>query len=75
MADVEQTEKMIPIIMCEISLGQFVCGLALDAVDTTMTFNVIHRRLGLQSDHVKTTCIIHSAQRTCTRFAWFATLA
>ena len=27
MADVEQTQKMIPFITCEISLGQYVCEL------------------------------------------------
>ena len=27
MADVEQTRKMIPLITCEISLGQYVCEL------------------------------------------------
>ena len=34
-----------------------------------------HRRLIPKSDHEKTTLIIHSAQRTCTRFASFPTLA
>ena len=29
MADVEQTQKMIPFITCEISLGQSVCELVL----------------------------------------------
>ena len=27
MANVEQTQKMIPFITCEISLGQYVCKL------------------------------------------------
>ena len=27
MADVEQTQKMIPFITCEISVGQYVCEL------------------------------------------------
>ena len=27
MADVEQTQKMIPFITCKISLGQYVCEL------------------------------------------------
>ena len=27
MADVKQTQKMIPLITCEISLGQYVCEL------------------------------------------------
>ena len=36
---------------------------------------LVNRRLGPKSDHVKTTRIIHNAQRTCTRFAWFPTLA
>ena len=44
------------------------------AVDTTTT-HVIHRRLGTKSDIVKTARIIHSAQRTFARFAWFPTLA
>ena len=38
-------------------------------LDTDML--LIHRRLGPKSDSEKTTRIIHSAQRTCTRFAWF----
>ena len=29
---------------------------------------LVNRRLGPKSDHVKTTRIIHSAQRTCTPF-------
>ena len=33
------------------------------------------RRLGPKSDIVKTARIIHSAQRTFTRFAWFPILA
>ena len=35
---------------------------------------LIHRRLGLESDSEKTARIIHSAQRTFTRFAWFPIL-
>ena len=38
-------------------------------------FHVIHRRFGPKSDNVKTARIIHSAQRTITRFAWFPILA
>ena len=37
--------------------------------------HIIHRRLEFESDHVKTVRIIHCAQRTCTRFALFPTLA
>ena len=37
--------------------------------------HIIHRRLELESDHVKIVRIIHCAQRTCTRFAWFPILA
>ena len=37
--------------------------------------HLIHRRLGPESDHVKTARIILSAQRTCTRFVKFLTLA
>ena len=37
--------------------------------------HLIHRRLGPESDHVKTARIIHSAQRTCTHFVKFPTLA
>ena len=32
---------------------------------------LIHRRLGPKSDSEKTARIIHRAQRTLTRFAWF----
>ena len=44
-------------------------------VDTTVTFLLTHRRLGPKSDIVKTARLIHSAQRTFTRFAWFPILA
>ena len=37
--------------------------------------HIIHRRLELESDHVKTARIIHCAHRTCTRFASSPTLA
>ena len=37
--------------------------------------HIIHRRLELESDHVKTVRIIHCAQRTCTRFASLPNLA
>ena len=30
MADAEQTQKMIPFITCEVSLGQYVCELVFD---------------------------------------------
>ena len=45
------------------------------AVDRSVTFLLTHRRLGPKSDIVKTARIIHSAQRTFTRFAWFPILA
>ena len=36
--------------------------------------HLLHRRLELESDHVQTVRIIHSAQRTCTHFVKFPTL-
>ena len=42
-------------------------------LDTDML--LVHRRLGPKSDIEKTARIIHSAQRTFTRFAWFPILA
>ena len=45
MADVEQTQKMIPFITCEISLRQYVCELVLGV-------NVFDVDLGVQIDSV-----------------------
>ena len=46
MADVEQTQKMIPFIMCEISLCQCVCELVLGV-------NVFDLDLGVHIDSIK----------------------
>ena len=46
MADVDQTQKMIPFITCEISLCQYVCELVLGV-------NVFDLDLGVQIDSVK----------------------
>ena len=46
MADVEQTQKMIPFITCEISLCQHVCELVLGV-------NVFDLDLGVQIDSMK----------------------
>ena len=46
MADVEQTQKMIPFITCEISLCQYVCELVLDV-------NVFDLDFGIQIDSIK----------------------
>ena len=46
MADVEQTQKMIPFITCEISLCQYVCELILGV-------NVFDLDLGVQIDSIK----------------------
>ena len=46
MADVEQTQKMIPFITCEISLCQFVCELVLGV-------DVFDLDLGVQNDSIK----------------------
>ena len=46
MADVEQTQKMIPFITCEISLRQYVCELVLGV-------NVFDLDLGFQIDSIK----------------------
>ena len=45
MADVEQTQKMIPLITCEISLCQYVCELVLGV-------NVCDLDLGVQIDSI-----------------------
>ena len=45
MADVEQAQKMIPFITCEISLCQFVCELVFGV-------NVFHLDLGVQIDSI-----------------------
>ena len=46
MADVEQTQKMIPFITCEISLCQYVCELVFGG-------NLFDLDLGVQIDSVK----------------------
>ena len=46
MADVEQTQKMVPLITCEISLCQHVCELILGV-------SVFDLDLGVQIDSIK----------------------
>ena len=46
MADVEQTQKMIPFITCKISLRQYVCELVLGV-------HVFDLDLGVQIDSIK----------------------
>ena len=46
MADVEQTQKMIPFITCEISLCQYVCELVLGV-------NVFDLGFGVQIDSIE----------------------
>ena len=46
MAAVEQTQKMLPCITCEISLGQYVCELVLGV-------NVFDLDLGVQIDSIE----------------------
>ena len=46
MADVEQTQKVIPFITCEISLCQYVCEFVLGV-------NVFDLDLGVQIDSIK----------------------
>ena len=48
MADVEQTQKMVPLITCEIALCQYVCELVLGV-------NVFDLDFGVQVDSVKST--------------------
>ena len=40
MADVEQTQKMIPFITCEISLCQYVCELVFDVNEFDLDLGV-----------------------------------
>ena len=40
MADVEQTQEMVPFITCEISLGQYVCELVFGVNITDLDFGV-----------------------------------
>ena len=44
MANVQQTQKMIPFITCEVSLGQYVCELVFGV-------NVFDLDLGVQKHH------------------------
>ena len=46
MADVEQTQKMIPFITCEISLCQYVCELVLGVIMFDLDF-------GIENDSIK----------------------
>ena len=46
MADVEQTQKMIPFITCEISFCQYLCELVLGV-------NVFDLDIGVQLDVIK----------------------
>ena len=46
MADVEQTQQMVPLIMREISLRQYVCELVLGV-------NVFDLDVGVQIDSIK----------------------
>ena len=46
MANVEQTQKMIPLIACEIFFGQYVCELI-------FSVNVFDLDLGIQIDSIK----------------------
>ena len=46
MAHVKQTQKMIPFITCEISLGQYVCELVFGV-------NVFDLDFGVQIDSIK----------------------
>ena len=46
MANVKQTQKMIPFVTCEISLGQHVCELVLGV-------NVFDLDLGVQIDSIE----------------------
>ena len=46
MANVEQTQKMIPFITCEISLGQYVCELVFGV-------NVFDLDFGVQIDSIE----------------------
>ena len=46
MANVEQTQKMIPFITCEVALGQYVCELVFGV-------NVFDLDLGVQIDSIE----------------------
>ena len=46
MTDVEQTQKMIPFITCEISLREYVCELVFGVI-------VLNLNVGIQIDSIK----------------------
>ena len=46
MADIEQTQKMVPLITCEMSLCQYVCELVLGV-------NVLNLNLRVQIESIK----------------------
>ena len=46
MTDIEQTQQMIPLVTCEISLGQYVCELVFGV-------NVFNLDLGVQIDSIE----------------------
>ena len=62
MADVKQTQKMIPIITCEISLGQYVCELVFGVNVYDFDFGVhidsIEQPIKSKSVGFEITCLI-----------------
>ena len=62
MADVEQTQEMIPFITCEISLCQYVCELVLgvDALDLDFGFQINSIIQPIKSNSVGSQDVSHS---------------
>ena len=62
MADVEQTQEMIPFITCEISLCQYVCELVLgvDALDLDFGFQINSIIQPIKSNSVGSRDVSHS---------------
>ena len=46
MADIEQTQQMIPLVTCEISFGQYVC-------ESVFGVNVLDLVFGVQADSIE----------------------
>ena len=61
MADVKQTQKMIPFITCEISLGQYVCELVfgVDVFDLDFGVQIISIEQPIKSNSVSSGDVSH----------------
>ena len=69
MADVEQMKKIVPLITCEITLGQYVCELmfGVDVPDLNLGIQINHVKEPIQSNSVGSWHVSHCGNST---FFW-----